>query len=87
MHVGRFLSRWLEQHRLVQHRARSAALVKVVDAAVGGAKLSLTQLGRGRSGTAFEKHHIKAVDRLLGNRQLHIAPASTRPSHGRCCGG
>jgi hypothetical protein len=75
MHVGRFLSRWLEQHRLVQHRARSAALVKVVDAAVGGAKLSLTQLGRGRSGTAFEKHHIKAVDRLLGNRQLHIERA------------
>jgi hypothetical protein len=75
MHVERFLSRWLEQHRLIRHSARCAALVRVVAAAVGGAKLSLTQLGRGRSGTAFEKHHIKAVDRLLGNASLHVERA------------
>lgn len=72
MHVTRFLSRWLEQHRLIQHRARCSALVRVVSAALGGAKLSLTQLGRGRAGQTFEKHHIKAVDRLLGNPRLHV---------------
>jgi hypothetical protein len=31
----------------------------------------LTQLGRARRGNAFIKHHIKAVDRLLGNPHLH----------------
>jgi hypothetical protein len=31
----------------------------------------LTQLGRYRAGTAYVKHHIKAVDRLLGNHHLH----------------
>lgn len=72
MHVARVLSQWLEEHRLVEHKARASALVRVVAAALGGAKLSLTHLGRGRSGNTFEKHHIKAVDRLLGNRLLHL---------------
>src|SRR5690349_19476957 len=84
MHVERFLSRWLEQHSLIQHRARSAALVRVVAAAVGGAKLSLTHLGRGRSGAAFEKHHIKAVDRLLRNASLHIERAGIYAALARC---
>jgi len=75
MHVARFLSHWLEEQRLVEHKARSAALVRVVAAALSGAKLSLTHLGRGRSGDTFEKHHIKAVDRLLGNRWLHLERA------------
>ena len=75
MHVCRFLSRWLEERRLVAHKGRSAAIVRVVGAALGGAKLSLTQLGRGRSGNALEKHHIKAVDRLFGNRRLHVERA------------
>ena len=75
MHVARVLSQWLEEHRLIEHKARASALVRVVAAALGGAKLSLTHLGRGRSGDTFEKHHIKAVDRLLGNRWLHLERA------------
>jgi hypothetical protein len=42
-----------------------------VQALLLGGKASLTLLGRSRNGSAHVKHHIKAVDRLLGNRLLH----------------
>jgi hypothetical protein len=45
--------------------------LKLVQALLGGSKLALTQLGRHRAGVAYTKHHIKAADRLLGNRHLH----------------
>jgi len=64
MHVRRLLSRWLEQHEVIGHAMRAMALVM-------GGKAALTQLGRNRAGDAHVKHHIKAVDRLLGNRHLH----------------
>ena len=50
---------------------RAMALVRVVQALVFGGKAALTQLGRNRAGSAHVKHHIKAVDRLLGNKHLH----------------
>lgn len=71
MHVMRFLSRWLSERTLIGHKARASALVRAVQALVGGGKLSLTHLGRQREGTAHVKHHIKAIDRLLGNERLH----------------
>jgi hypothetical protein len=83
MHVARVLSRWLEERRLVEHKTRNAALVRVVAAALDGAKLSLTHLGRARSGDTFEKHHIKAVDRLLGNPRLHVERAGIYAAIGR----
>src|SRR5688500_9069863 len=83
MHVADVLSRWLEERRLVEHKTRGAALVRVVAAALSGAKLSLTQWGRARSGDTFEKHHIKAVDRLLGNQRLHVERAGIYAAIGR----
>jgi hypothetical protein len=71
MHVARLLSRWLSNHTVIGHRARERALMKLVQALLNGSKLSLTQLGRHRAGSAYEKHHIKAADRLLANRHLH----------------
>src|ERR1043165_5868615 len=71
MHVVAILSRWLLDFTVIEHRARSLALMKVVQALVAGGKLCLTHLGRFRAGSARVKHHIKAVDRLLGNRHLH----------------
>jgi hypothetical protein len=71
MHAIRFLSRWLSERAVIAHRARCQALLKVVSAALVGGDLSLTHLGRRLGGTAHEKHQIKAVDRLLGNRHLH----------------
>src|SRR4051812_19382673 len=71
MHVARLLSRWLSNHTVIGHRARELALTKLVQALLNGNTLSLTQLGRHRAGSAYEKHHIKAADRLLANRHLH----------------
>lgn len=71
MHATTTLSRWLGDHRVIAHRARAQALEKAVRALLGGGRLSLTQLGRHRGGTAFAKHNIKAIDRLLGNGHLH----------------
>lgn len=55
---------------MITHAARAAALVRVVQALVFGGKAALTHLGRNRAGDAHVKHHIKAVDRLLGNAHL-----------------
>jgi hypothetical protein len=71
MHATGLLSHWLNQHTVIGHRARQAALLKLVQALLGGGTLTLTQLGRHRAGEAYTKHHIKAADRLLGNRHLH----------------
>ena len=71
MHAVSFLSRWLTDFMVIGHRARGEALLKSVDALIRGGKLALTHLGRRRRGTAQVKHHIKAIDRLLGNRYLH----------------
>ncbi len=76
MHVRQVLSRWLEQRTVIGHSMRAAALTRVVQALVLGGKAALTQLGRSRTGSAHVKHHIKAVDRLLGNEHLHRECAS-----------
>ncbi len=71
MHVTRVLSQWLGTQRAIKHRARQQALFRVVQALLVGQRLSLSHLGRHRSGHGHPKHHIKAVDRLLGSRHLH----------------
>lgn len=71
MHARQVLSRWLENRSVIGHAARAGALIRVVQALLLGGKAALTQLGRNRSGGAHVKHHIKAVDRLLGNQLLH----------------
>ncbi len=71
MHAVSLLQTWLERNGVISHQARVGALMRVVESLLSGGKLSLTQLGRYRAGTAYVKHHIKAVDRLLGNHHLH----------------
>jgi hypothetical protein len=71
MHAIGLLSQWLAQHSVIGHRARREALLKLVQALFAGGKLSLTHLGRHRTGDAYPKHHIKAADRLLGNVHLY----------------
>ena len=71
MHAMSLLEKWLQGNAVIGHQARVTALVRVVGALLSGGKLALTHLGRHRAGRAFVKHHIKAVDRLLGNRHLH----------------
>jgi hypothetical protein len=64
------LHRWLRRACPAMHAARAAAVITVVEALVRGAKLALTPLGRNLRSTAFAKHGIKRVDRLLGNTHL-----------------
>ena len=71
MHAISLLQTWLERNGVIGHQARVVALMRVVESLLSGGKLSLTQLGRYRAGPAYVKHHIKAVDRLLGNHHLH----------------
>jgi hypothetical protein len=71
MHVVSLLTRWLTDCTAVAHAARIGALLKAVRALLAGGKLTLTHLGRLREGSARVKHHIKAIDRLLGNSKLH----------------
>lgn len=71
MHAISLLNSWLERNAVIGHRTRQCALLRVVEALLDGGKLALTHLGRARRGNAFIKHHIKAVDRLLGNPHLH----------------
>jgi hypothetical protein len=71
MHATGLLSRWFAEPTVIGHRTRQAALLKLVQALLGGSKLTVTQLGRHRAGEAYTKHQIKAADRLLGNQHLH----------------
>ena len=65
------LHEWLSDACPSIHRARLSALVKVVHGLLVGGRLTLTELGRRLPTTAFVKHNIKCVDRLLGTAQLH----------------
>jgi hypothetical protein len=52
------------------HAARLAAMIAAVAAAVRCRRLTLTELGRALNSSAYVKHSIKRMDRLLGNRHL-----------------
>jgi hypothetical protein len=52
------------------HAARMNACCLAVQALTEGAKATVTSLGRGLSGTAYDKHKIKRADRLLSNQFL-----------------
>jgi hypothetical protein len=52
------------------HASRWGAVWRVVTALIAGHRLWLTALGRQLPGDVLQKHGIKAVDRLLGNRHL-----------------
>lgn len=67
----KFLSRWLDDRKVIGHATRAQALSRSVGALLRGGRLSLTAIGRNLDGPAYVKHQIKAVDRLLGNGNLH----------------
>ncbi|NKC13187.1 MAG: hypothetical protein GKR94_13600 [Gammaproteobacteria bacterium] len=46
-------------------------MVKAVGGLLSGGKLNLSHIGRSLLCTAFTKHNIKCIDRLLGNTHLH----------------
>ena len=53
------------------HAKRLTSLLAAVEAVVMGSRLTLSDMGRGLSGSVAVKHNIKRIDRLLGNSMLH----------------
>lgn len=70
MQTVRFLHAALAQALPSVHSRRLNALMCTVAALLQGRHLTLTGLGRSMPGTAYPKHAIKRVDRLIGNAHL-----------------
>lgn len=71
MHALTILHRILSTSLPEIHAKRLASLLTAVEAVVCGSRLTLSDLGRGLSGSVAVKHNIKRIDRLLGNSMLH----------------
>jgi hypothetical protein len=71
MHALTILHRILSASLPQIHAKRLTSLLAAVDAVVKGSRLTLSDMGRGLSGTVAVKHNIKRIDRLLGNSVLH----------------
>lgn len=71
MHALTILHRILSTSFPEIHAKRLASLLAAVEAVVSGSRLTLSDMGRGLSGSVAVKHNIKRIDRLLGNGSLH----------------
>jgi len=71
MHAITILHRILSTSFPEIHAKRLASLLAAVEAVVSGSRLTLSDMGRGLSGSVAVKHNIKRIDRLLGNDSLH----------------
>lgn len=71
MYAISLLHRILDKRCSDIHAARLNTCCLAVQSLVEGAKAAVTSLGRGLSGTAYDKHKIKRIDRLLSNQALH----------------
>ena len=71
MQVLRLLHKWSVEQVSGVHMGRRAALWVGVEALLRGRQLWLTALGRHVRGAANERHRIKRMDRLLGNRHMN----------------
>jgi hypothetical protein len=71
MHAITILHRILSASFPEVHAKRLASLLAAVEAVVSGSRLTLSDLGRGLTGSVAVKHNIKRIDRLLGNSLLH----------------
>lgn len=70
MDAVKVLHKWARASLPEIHRRRLSTLFAGVESVLRGQRLWLTAVGRNIAGEAFEKHRIKRIDRLLGNRHL-----------------
>jgi len=71
MHTVKVLHTLLRQSVPSIHATRLDSVIATVQSIVYGARATVTSLGRGLSGKAYDKHKIKRVDRLLSNSILY----------------
>ena len=70
MNVRTILTNIISLVSYKMHKKRRDALVACVSSLMNGSAASVTSMGRGIRGKAFEKHRIKRADRLLSNGNL-----------------
>jgi len=71
MHTVKVLHKLLYQSVPSMHTTRLNTFLITVQALTQGARATVTSLGRGLMGQAYDKHKIKRVDRLLSNSILY----------------
>lgn len=71
MRALEILQEYLTKNLDKVHAQRVAAVWRAVDGLMHGGRLWLTALGRDLPGRCDDKHRIKAIDRLLGNKGMH----------------
>ncbi len=71
MNALQILTRFIKLVTPNMHSQRRKALGSCVKSAMYQSKLTVTQLGRGISSKAYEKHRIKRADRLCSNKHLY----------------
>lgn len=72
MHTVSVLHKLLFQSAPTIHLARLRTIMAAVQALTQGARATVTSLGRGLVGHAYDKHKIKRMDRLLSNQHLFL---------------
>ena len=71
MYAIPFLHKTLGKRCTEIHATRLNTCWLAVQSLTEGANATVTSLGRGIAGFAYDKHKIKRIDRLLSNRFLH----------------
>lgn len=72
MRATRVLQKCLAASLEPMHRARSRVLMLAVEALITGRRLTMMDMARSWPGAERVRAPLKALDRLLGNRHLHI---------------
>ena len=76
MHATKVLHKLIKAAVPSIHAKRLEVLLRSIEAVLRGADVSITSMGRWLPGTAFIKHKIKCMDRLIGNTHLlQVHPA------------
>lgn len=73
MHAVKVLHTLLQRALPDVHAKRLSSLMAMVDSALRGHRLTLSELARHLTPSCSVRHRIKRTDRLLGNRALHAA--------------
>ena len=72
MHAVKLLHNNLKTSCPTIHSKRLNILIKATQTLSENQRLSITELGRDLKSSAYTKHNIKRIDRLVGNEQLHL---------------
>lgn len=76
MHARKIVDEFLGACLSCLHARLAEAVMTAVCGALKGGRLSLSQLARSTASTTSMRHRIKRIDRLLGNKALHVARAA-----------